>query len=151
MRDSKTLFHTNKPPEINWTAHKSAWECELGLHISALRSDLSSAMPGPGCLVNSYSSARNESSDCSQQLGQGLCGHILAEEHLSSAEFTIARNRLKINGRKLFWSKSRDQPRVCACHKLLCICCAVELPICMLLAGGKCSQQELAWLAMRET
>lgn len=40
MRDSKTLFHTNEPPEINWTAHKNAWECELGLHISALTFDL---------------------------------------------------------------------------------------------------------------
>lgn len=150
MRESKTLFHTNKPPEINWTAHKSAWESELGWHISALRSDLCSAMPGPGCLVSSCSSARNGSSDCSQVKGSVTLSLILAEEHLSSAESTIARNRLKINQRQLSWSERRDQPQVSVCHKLLCICYAMEFPMCMLLAGGKCSQWESAWPARRE-
>lgn len=98
---------------------QSAWECELGSHIPALTFDLSSAMPGPDCLVNSYSSARNGSSAVT---GSRSLGQILAEEHLRSAEFTIARNRLKINWRELFW-KWRDQPKVCACHKLLQLLC----------------------------
>lgn len=97
MRDSEILFHTNKPPEINWTAHKSAWERELGLQISARRFDLSPATRGPGCTGNTNSLAGSGNSNHSQRVDRCLCGRILAEEHLGSAEFTLVRNRLKLN------------------------------------------------------
>lgn len=112
MCDSEILFHTNKPPEINWTAHKSAWEYELRLHISALRFDLSSAMQGPGCTVNSIILARNVNSD-RLQWDLCLCGRTLAVKHLISAELTLTRNRLKLNWNKLFLKQKQGLDTVC--------------------------------------
>lgn len=126
MRDSKTLFHTNKPPEINWTAHKSAWECELGSHISALRSDLSAQRQGQtawwAATAQPELGAQAAHTDWSRSLWTHPCwgASQLSWIHQS-------KNRLKINQRKLFWIKSRDQPQVCARHKLLCVCYAMEL------------------------
>ena len=121
MHDSKILFYTNKPPEINWTAHESAWECELGLHISALRFDLSSAAQGPGCMVNSNSLATNVNSNWSQWTDQCLCGCILAEEHLQSAELTLVRNRLKLNRKKLFLKQKQGSGTVYLLQTVMCL------------------------------
>lgn len=112
MRDSKILFHTNKPPRINWAAHKSAWEYELRLHISALRFDLSSAMQGPGCTVNSISLARNVNSNC-LQWDLCLCGCILAVKHLISEELTLTRNTQKLNQNKLFLKQKQGSDTLC--------------------------------------
>lgn len=130
MRDSKTLFHTNNPPEINWTAHKSAWECELGSHISALRSDLSAATPGPDCLVSSYSSARTGSSGCSHWLVKVSVDTSLLRSisaRLNSPEQEQIENKPKetILNQKQGSATSLCSPQTVVrllCHRIACVC-----------------------------